>query len=816
MLYGMPNNGQHDDYYDKILTQQSGEGEEKKQVSLKIKLKPKISAAQEEKEEVIASEVLPEQKKPSFSMETEEKKEKKLKRGAIFFDAPKEVIHISEAPVEEKKIVVEPAAVVAPKTPAFQRSEEIKRPEASSFKSEKKPEGFSSFSNSRFSHDKGGKKFGKDRNEKETPSFGGGKFGNNKKGKFRQDGYNGGYDNDQTFQRKKKSEGFKRETNIDEMKQILVDKTGQDVSIPEFITIKEFSEKIGIPISKVLAEFIKNGMIVNVNARVDYDTCFLISEAFGIKILKEEAHYTSTIAELMDGNVTSLLKHDNPDNLVHRAPVVSVMGHVDHGKTSILDYIRNAVVAQHEAGGITQKIGAYQVEKNGKKITFLDTPGHEAFSVMRARGAKLTDIAVIVVAADEGIKPQTIESISHARQADIPIIVAINKIDKPGANIDMVKGQLSENGLQPEDWGGTTVVVPVSAHSGEGIDTLLEMILLVAEMLELKANPNRKAVATIIESHLDSQLGSLATILINAGTLKKGDIITCSSFHGRVKFLRDFKGKNLDEVTPSMPVMISGLNGVPNGGDILQVVDTIEEAKRTAHEVEIARSTKSFHTFEGASLEALLGRIKAGSLKQLKIVLKADSNGSLEALKDAIGKLSTSETKTHIIHNGVGDLNDSDVLMAGTSQAILVGYNVGITSSARQILGSSKIEYINKKVIYHILEKLESIISGMIDIRYVDEDLGEMKVKGIFYTGKDMMIVGGTITTGRLESKAKVRVIRDGKKIGTGDLVNLKSGVVDVQELEHDNDGGISFKGDTKIMIGDVLEAYKMVQRKSS
>lgn len=605
----------------------------------------------------------------------------------------------------------------------------------------------------------------------------------------------------------------KKEKNIEEMKQILVDKTGQEVAIPDILTVKEFSEKIGIPLPKIIAELMKNGMRITINTKIDFDTCYLIGESFGV-IISREQNVNISASSLLDGNVEELLKNDDVSKRITRAPIISIMGHVDHGKTSILDYIRKTTVASGEAGGITQKIGAYQVERNGAKITFLDTPGHEAFSIMRSRGAKLTDLAVIVIAADEGMKPQTIESINHAKSADVSIIVAVNKMDKPGANLELIYGQLSEQGLQPEAWGGSTVVVPVSAHTGLGIETLLDMIVLFTDLMELTADPNRNALGTVIESHLDQKMGPLSTVLINAGTLRKGDYVVCANAHGRVRALRDFKGKNLDEAGPSLPVQIVGLSKVVEGGDILQMVVDSETAATKAHEYELLKSTKSVRNFEGASLDMLMSRLKTGSLKQLKIVLKCDSNGSLEALKNALMKLSTSETQVAIIHSGVGDINDSDVLMAGTSQALLIAYNVSINVNARSTLANSKIEFIDKKVIYHILEKVENIITGMVDLKHEELELGSGVVKAIFYNGKDKLIVGLGITSGKIENRAKIRIVRDSKKAGSGEVLNLKSGPIDVHEIEEGGDCGISFKGDTKLEEGDILEFYKMVLRK--
>ncbi len=492
------------------------------------------------------------------------------------------------------------------------------------------------------------------------------------------------------------------------------------------------------------------------------------------------------------------------------------MGHVDHGKTSILDYIRNTSVATSEAGGITQKIGAYQVEKNGRKITFLDTPGHEAFSTMRARGSKLTDIIVIVVAADEGVKPQTIESINLALQVKVPVIVAINKIDKPGSNPDEVKRQVAEKGLIPEEWGGNTIFVPVSAHTGQGINDLLDMILLASDVCDLKANPDRQGVATVIEARLDAKLGHTATILVNTGVLKKGDCAVCAGTFGRIRVLRDYRGRNIDDAGPSTPVLIAGLNGPVEGGDILQVVSDIRTAETKAHELALIRSTRSINTFESASLDMMLNRIKSGSLKHLKIVLKCDSNGSLEVLRGALYKLSTDDIQVDIIHVGIGDINDTDVLMAGMSQGLLIGYNVATTANAKTTLMGSRIECINKSVIYHILEKVEAIVTGMIDLKHDDIDVGILTVKAIFYSGKEKLIVGCHVTTGNAENKAKVRIIRDGKKVGSGDIQNLKSGPSDVHEIEAGGDCGISLRSDIVPEIGDTIEMYKLVPRKQA
>lgn len=609
--------------------------------------------------------------------------------------------------------------------------------------------------------------------------------------------------------------GKKQEKSVEDIKQILVDRTGQTVSIGDMISVKEFSDKIGVPLPEIMAEMMKNWMLVSLNTPIDYETCYLIAETFGIHIIKEVSKNISII-DLMNQDVTELMKEDDTSVLQDRPPIISIMGHVDHGKTSILDYIRKTQVVAGEAWGITQSIGAYQVERKGRSITFLDTPWHEAFTIMRARGAKLTDIAVIVIAADEGMKPQTIESINHAKEAQVPIIVAMNKMDKPWANPELIKWQLAEQSLHVEEWGGNTIIVPVSAHTGLWIETLLDMILLSADMLELKANPNRPWVATVIESHLDQKLGPVINILVNTGTIHRGDAVVIAGTAWRVRTLKDFRWKSIDEVWPGMPAQITWLSSIVEGGDILQSMSSLEVAQTRAREFSLAKGRKSIHSFEWASLGMLMSRLKSWALKQLKIVLKSDSVGSLEALKSSLIKLSTLETQVTFIHAAVGDVNQSDVMMAGSSQALLISYNVGVVPSAKSMLASSKIEHIDKKVIYHILEKVESIVTGMIDIHYDATDIGVATVKAIFYTGKNhsMMIIGLGITSGKVENKSKVRVIRSGEKIGSGEVVNLKVWPLDVHEVESWQDCGINFKGDITVLQGDILEFFKMVQRK--
>ncbi len=620
-------------------------------------------------------------------------------------------------------------------------------------------------------------------------------------------------DND-TFRRQKKISTEKREgRNIEDIKQTLVDKAGQEVEIGNFISVKEFSDKIGIPIVKIMGELMKNGIIVNLNSQIDFDTCFLIGETFHITVKRAMAN-DSSLTDLMEWNLDAILATDDTGELTIRAPIISVMGHVDHGKTSILDAFRKSDVAIHEAGGITQKIGAYQIHRNNRDITLIDTPWHEAFALMRSRGAKLTDIIILVVAADEGLKPQTIESINLAKEAAVPVVVAMNKIDKPGANVDMVKRELADNGLVPEDWGGETICVPCSAKTGVGIDTLLDMVLLVADMKQFKSHPTRPGVGTVIESYLDPGQGVVANVLINAGILNRGDAVLCGEACGKIRTMKNAFGKNVSEANSSMPVQITGLDVVPEGGQILQVMSSLDVAREKAQEYKLAASSKSINKFEQASLGNLMNRLKSGTLQYLKVVLKADSNGSMEALKASLAKIQDKDVAVKIIHAGVGAINESDVLMAGTSSAIIVAFNVPVGPNALATLSKSKIEIISEKVIYRIIEKVESIVTGMIDVKYDQILIWEGKALKIFYTAEKMQIVGLSVTTGNVQKRAQVKIIRNERVAGTGLVENLKQVGEEVSQVEEGNECGIQYKGDVRVEVGDHLEFYMTVERK--
>ncbi len=600
----------------------------------------------------------------------------------------------------------------------------------------------------------------------------------------------------------------KEEKNVEDIKQDLTTRTWETVILWDILSVKEFSEKIWVPIVKLIAEFMKNWMMVTLNSKIDFETLSIISESFWVNIKRDMSAWYK-VEDLLEWNIADFLKEDDTSVLVERSPVISIMWHVDHWKTSLLDRIRKSKVADKEAWGITQSIWAYQVEYNGKNITFLDTPWHEAFTVMRARWAKSTDIAILVVAADEWVKPQTIESINHAREAWIPIIVAINKMDKEWANPDNVKSQLSQNWLLAEDWGWDIPMIPVSAKAWLWIDDLLEIIVLQAEILELKANPNRAAVWTVLESHLDSQIGPVASILINTWTLNKWDCVVCKWSYWRVKILKDFTFKNISEAEPSTPVLVIWFDSVVSGWDIVQVVSDIEKARVKALEYKELMSSKK--SVQSSSIDLIMSKIKSGSMKQLKVILKADTNWSLEALKSSLTKLSTAETKVQIIHAWVWSITQWDVLMSQWSNAILVWFNVELIWNTRQMIDDTKVEYISSKVIYHITERVEKIVTWMLDPKEIEVSLWEAKVWGIFYVWKWFTIIWLKLAEwSNIENKTKLRVVRNWKVIWKWEVDNLKSWILDVVSLEWPIECWIKFVWDVAIEMKDTLEIFKV------
>lgn len=614
---------------------------------------------------------------------------------------------------------------------------------------------------------------------------------------------------DLVFTRSNKMQKSKKEEKkVEDIKQNLVDRKWEIVTISDFLSIKELSEKIGIWLPKLIAEFMKNWMMVNLNSKVDFETASIISDAFEIKLERENALWAS-VEDIILWDISSFLAEDDSTKLISRSPVISIMWHVDHWKTSLLDYIRKSKVASGEAWGITQSIGAYQVELDNWNITFLDTPGHEAFTVMRARWAKSTDIAILVVAADEWVKPQTIESISHAREANIPVIVAINKMDKVWANPDHVKWQLAEHWLVAEDWGWDTPMVPVSAHTWFWIDDLLEIILLVAEMKELKANPDRNWVATVIESHLDWNLWPVATVLINTWTINSWDNIVCQDSYWKVKILKNYQNQKVKFAKPGEPVLIVWLDRVVDGGDILQVVNTSDIAKEKAIEYKVVLEKQKKGWSSG--LELLMSRIKSGNLKQLKIILKADTNWSLEAIKAALVKLSTPETTVSIIHAWVWSITEWDILMWQWSQAILVWFSVWVLPTAKSTLESSKVEFISSDIIYHITEKIEKIVTWMLDPKEVEVLLWKAKIGWIFFTDKKFMIVWLIIQAeNKVENNCLVRIIRKKKMIWNGKIDSLKQWMLEVKEVEWPTECWIKLNTNVVVEVWDELEIYKL------
>ena len=579
----------------------------------------------------------------------------------------------------------------------------------------------------------------------------------------------------------------------------------RSISLPEVMTVRELAERIDVPASKVVEKLFMQGILATVNQEVDYEKAEEIALEFNCIAEKEEK--VDVIAELLKE------EEEDENTLVSRPPVVCVMGHVDHGKTSLLDAIRETHVTDREAGGITQHIGASVVQINGQKITFLDTPGHEAFTAMRMRGANSTDIAILVVAADDGIMPQTVEAISHAKAAGIEIIVAINKIDKESANIDYVKQGLAEQGLIPEDWGGSTICVPVSARTGEGITELLEMVLLTADILELKANPKRKARGLVIEAQLDKGRGAVATVLVQKGTLKVGEPIAAGSSYGKVRAMIDDKGRRVKVAGPSTPVEILGLNSVPNAGEVFVACDSERDARSFADTfVSQNREKMLEETRSRMSLDDLFSQSQTGNLKELELIVKADVQGSVEAVKQSLTKLSNEEVVVKVIHGGVGAINESDVSLASASNAIIIGFNVKPDATAKATAEQEKVDIRLYSVIYKAIEDIEAAMKGMLDPIFEEKVIGHAEVRQIFKASGVGNIAGSYVLDGVFERNCKVRITREGKQIFEGDLASLKRFKDDVKEVKAGYECGLVFEGFNDIAEFDVVEAYKMVE----
>ena len=600
--------------------------------------------------------------------------------------------------------------------------------------------------------------------------------------------------------------GKRKQEEAEKMRRLQLEiakKTPLTVKIPDEISVGELASRMKKTGAEVVKCLMKNGVMASLSQMIDFDTASFVAEELGCKVEKE---VVVTIEEkLIDDH------KDSADELQPRAPVVVVMGHVDHGKTSLLDYIRNAHVASGEAGGITQHIGAYQVQIKGKPITFLDTPGHEAFTSMRARGAMITDIAILVVAAEDGIKPQTIESINHAKAAEIPIIVAINKMDKPDANPERIKQQLTEYGLVAEDWGGDTIVCPISAKTGMGIDNLLEMVALTAEVAELKANPNRAAQGTVIEARLDKGRGPVATLLVQNGTLKQGDIIIAGTAVGRVRAMVGDKGQKLTSAGPSVPVEITGLSETPSAGATFNAVADEKLARELVEQRKEEARAKANAPVTKVSLEDLFSQIQAGEMKNLNIIVKADVQGSVEAVKASLEKLSNDEVRVRVIHGGVGAINESDVMLASTSQAIIVGFNVRPDNAARDSAARAHVDMRMYRVIYDAINEIESAMKGMLAPKFREALLGHAEVRQTYKVSGVGTVAGCYVQDGKLQRKdCQVRLVRDGIVIHEGVLASLQRFKDSVKEVAAGYECGLSIEKFNDIKEGDIIEAFTM------
>jgi len=576
------------------------------------------------------------------------------------------------------------------------------------------------------------------------------------------------------------------------------------IKIGGSLTVKELSAKTGVEVAQIIKKLMGLGVLATINQEIDADSAILVATDFGIEV--EELP-----PEVPGDEVPEI--EDDPASLMPRPPVVTIMGHVDHGKTSLLDVIRQTSVTSQEAGGITQHIGAYQITYQGKKITFLDTPGHEAFTAMRARGAQVTDIAILVVAADDGVMPQTIEAINHAKSAHVPIIVAINKMDKPDANPDRIKQQLTEHGLVVEDWGGDVIAVPVSAHKRTGLSDLLEMILLVAEVNEYKANPNRNAQGTIVEAQLDKGRGPVATILVQLGTLHVGDMVIAGTAYGKVRAMVNDRGEKVKKAEPSMPVEVLGLSDVPQAGDIMNVVD--EKTARSIAEKRLAkRKTEELQQAGKITLDDLFKQIQEGKIRDLNIVLKADVQGSVEALRQSLERLKNEEVRVNIIHGGVGAITETDVTLASASNAIIIGFNVRPDANARRIAETEKVDVRLYRVIYEAINDVEAALTGMLSPEFKEVILGRAEIRALIKVPKVGVIAGCYVLEGKITNNAKVRLIRGGIVVYEGEIDSLRRFKDDVREVQTGYECGIGLDRYSDVREGDIIEAFAMEEIK--
>ena len=600
----------------------------------------------------------------------------------------------------------------------------------------------------------------------------------------------------------------KRENIRHHQEELLEQEAAQSkvLKLTEFVTANELATMMNISVNQVIATCMSLGLMVSINQRLDAETINIVAEEFGFTTEYVSAKVVEDLGED---------EENNPDDLQPRCPIVTVMGHVDHGKTSLLDHIRNTNVIAGEAGGITQHIGAYNVKlKNGQHITFLDTPGHEAFTAMRARGAKVTDIAIIIVAADDAVMPQTVEAINHAQAAGVPMIFAINKCDKPGANLEKIKEQLSNMNILVEDWGGKYQSQDISAKKGDGVFELLEKVLLEAEMLELKANPNRKAKGSIIESSLDKGRGYVATVLVSDGTLHMGDIVLAGTSHGKIKAMFNERGQRIKEAKPGEPALILGLNGAPQAGDEFNVMDTEQKAREIANKREQLQREQSIRTKKHVGLEEIGRRLAIGDFKELNIIVKGDVDGSVEALSDSLIKLSTENIQVNVIHKAVGAISDSDILLAEASDAIIVGFQVRPTATARKMAEKEEIDIRLYSIIYDAIEEIKAAMAGMLAPELKEEVTATLEVLQTFRITKVGTVAGCIVREGKIKRTNKVRVIRDGIVIHTGDLASLKREKDDVKEVGVNTECGLNLKSYNDVVEGDIIEAFEEVEVK--
>jgi len=582
------------------------------------------------------------------------------------------------------------------------------------------------------------------------------------------------------------------------------------VTLPDFLTVRELASVLGVSAIDVIKELMNNGIMANINQQLDYDTAAIVAEEMGFEAQPEAPPAAVEEVEIIPTPIKErLYEGEAPENLQPRPPVVTMLGHVDHGKTSLLDVIRHTNVVASEAGGITQHIGAYQVEHKGKKITFLDTPGHEAFTAMRARGAQGADIAVLVVAADDGVMPQTLEAIDHARAAQVPIIVAINKMDKPNANPERVKKQLSEAGLDPEEWGGNVICVPVSAKEKTGIEELLDSILLVADLAEIKANPNRPAVGTVIEAKLDKSRGPTATLLVQNGTLREGDSLVIDDIYGRVRAMFNEKGEKLKEAPPSTPVVVLGLSGVPRAGDIFEVVEDEKTARSIAAQRAEEKERGAARPGRALSLEEIYARMEAGQVKELRLILKTDVQGAIEPVVSSLEKLSHDELKVKFIHVGTGNISESDIMLAVASKAIVIGFNVEVDPAARIMAEAEGVDVRLYDVIYKLIEDVDKALKGLLEPTYEELVTGRAEVRAVFTIPRVGNVAGVYVTEGLLSRNSLARVKRDGQVIYEGRVASLKRFAEDVKEVRAGFECGVGLEGFGDFKEGDIIELYR-------